>query len=388
MSMKWLIATTAVAAIVTIVSAQSPTVESDGWTPVTSSQVVNLPSRYQQQQRQQQQRQQLQPKQSPPENNPYLPEPTDDYKSQWDGFYGTDQNDVNAKQQQQVEEEKEIVQDEVDIRPPQQEKRNPVKNDVVPQLDVEEQDEKKTEVQVEAGETEKPPLIVYPAASIDETPLRDNDDNVQVQTPAQTVPDFLQPKRKQKPAIQRFPAPSRQPLPSRQPPLPLPKSSAAPPNPRFKPLVRGVPPRRQRPRPQQQALPRNSVVPPQDGRQAPRPARPYPPGPPRRRPPPQKSGGILASVGLDCLADKFTANIKLKDKVFMRNQINCMLNKGPCDDTGKTIKRIAPDVLRGGCPPPCDECKRQQIRKAMGVIQREYPREFNEIMRGFNTRNG
>ena len=57
---------------------------------------------------------------------PYLPEPTD-YKSQWDGFYGTDQNDVNAKQQQQVEEKKEIVQDEVDIRPPQQEKRNPVK---------------------------------------------------------------------------------------------------------------------------------------------------------------------------------------------------------------------------------------------------------------------
>ena len=67
----------------------------------------------------------------------------------------------------------------------------------MPQLDVEEQDEEKTEVQVEAAETEKPPLIVYPAASIDETPLRDNDDNVQVQTPAQTVPDFLQPKRKQ-----------------------------------------------------------------------------------------------------------------------------------------------------------------------------------------------
>ena len=58
---------------------------------------------------------------------PYLPEPTD-YKSQWDGFYGTDQNDVNAKQQQQqVEEEKEIVQDEVDLRLPQEEKRIPVK---------------------------------------------------------------------------------------------------------------------------------------------------------------------------------------------------------------------------------------------------------------------
>ena len=58
---------------------------------------------------------------------PYLPEPKDDYKSQWDGFYGTDQNDAIAKQQQQVEEGKEIVQDEVDLRLPQEEKRNPVK---------------------------------------------------------------------------------------------------------------------------------------------------------------------------------------------------------------------------------------------------------------------
>ena len=177
----------------------------------------------------------------------------------------------------------------------------------------------------------------------------------------------------QKPAIQRFPAPSRQPLPSRQPPVPIPKSSAAPPNPRFKPLVRGVPPRRQRPRPQQQALPRNSVVPPQDGRQAPRPARPFPPGPPpRRRPPPPKSGGILASVGLDCLADKFTANIKLKDKVFMRNQINCMLNKGPCDDTGKTIKRRfkyflqSVLILRGVIPYVC-------CRYRPGCAQRRMP---------------
>ena len=69
---------------------------------------------------------------------------------------------------------------------------------MVPQLPViDEVEEKEIEVEEEAVETEKPPLIVYPAASIDETPLRDIEHNVQVQTPAQTVPDFLQPKRNQ-----------------------------------------------------------------------------------------------------------------------------------------------------------------------------------------------
>ena len=44
---------------------------------------------------------------------------------------------------------------------------------------------------------------------------------------------------------------------------------------------------------------------------------------------------------------------------------------------------MAPDVLRGLCPRPCDKCKRRKIRKAMALISRKYPLEWNEITRQY-----
>ena len=44
---------------------------------------------------------------------------------------------------------------------------------------------------------------------------------------------------------------------------------------------------------------------------------------------------------------------------------------------------MAPDVLRGLCPRPCDVCKKNQIRRAMAVISREYPLEWSQITRQY-----
>ena len=107
------------------------------------------------------------------------------------------------------------------------------------------------------------------------------------------------------------PAESRQ-VPSITPPG-IPPSPESPPR---RPLPRQPPPNRGRPRP---------------------PIRPRP----NRRP--QK--GILDRVreGVDrakCEAKKFVSGQMLNDERFIKKQINCVLDKGECDETGKMIKRM------------------------------------------------
>ena len=41
---------------------------------------------------------------------------------------------------------------------------------------------------------------------------------------------------------------------------------------------------------------------------------------------------------------------------------------------------MAPDILRGLCPPPCDNCKKKQIQKVMSTIAKNYPREWNQMV--------
>jgi len=42
---------------------------------------------------------------------------------------------------------------------------------------------------------------------------------------------------------------------------------------------------------------------------------------------------------------------------------------------------LAPDIMKGRCPPPCDRCKKEQIQKVMSKIAREYPKEWNQMVR-------
>lgn len=388
-------------ALAAAVTATAQTLESDGWTPVTSSQVVNLPSRYQRPAEAQQQPFRAQPErpstqqpfrpkaesQQPfrqpqrsqePEVSPYLPElepQRPDYENQWDGFYGAKAEPTSSPQQTE-----EAPYEDTVVKQPEQSENDILQTEVVDEVRVD---------GVEAvipEETEKPPLIIYPAASIDETPLSGP---VDVQTPSQTVPDFLQPKRnqavtiKKAPALQRFPPPGQ---PKRvQPPQPAgtPRQPLQPrPTPAQPPRIRGAPRQTLPPRgPPQQALPRNSVV-------GPPPARARPPirRPPYPVRPTRPSVGESFLGGLKCASKGVIADVKLNDADFMRSQINCILEHGPCDKTGQLLKRIGPDVVRGGCPPPCDQCKKQQINKAIKKLQEDYPREFRAVMRKFNPR--
>ena len=41
---------------------------------------------------------------------------------------------------------------------------------------------------------------------------------------------------------------------------------------------------------------------------------------------------------------------------------------------------LAPDVMQGRCPPPCNECKKKQIQRVMSTIALKYPKEWNQMV--------
>lgn len=173
--------------------------------------------------------------------------------------------------------------------------------------------------------------------------------------------------------------------------------------------------------PPQQVQPQRQPLPPQPPRgqpqrrqpQAPgKPLRAQPPvpGQPLRGPPPPalrrplppptpKPAGILDTVvngvssvlnpvakGVSCAATNLIADEKLKDESFIRSQMDCAMSRGPCDEVGKKIKFLAPEVLAGRCPAPCNPCIKDQIRKVMSQLSQKYPREFQQMMASLTRR--
>ena len=44
---------------------------------------------------------------------------------------------------------------------------------------------------------------------------------------------------------------------------------------------------------------------------------------------------------------------------------------------------MAPDIIRGGCPRPCDPCIKTQIQKVMSTVSRKYPRQWQQMIQRF-----
>jgi len=142
-------------------------------------------------------------------------------------------------------------------------------------------------------------------------------------------------------------------------------------------------------------LPRQPQRPPP--RQPQRPRRPGQVPRPGQRPRPgfgnnrkKKPTGIVGSItgaidgvvkGATCAATNLITDEKMKDESFIRFQLNCAMGRGPCDEIGNKIKILAPEVLAGRCPPPCDECTQKQIRRVMAELSQRFPTEFQQMMR-------
>lgn len=179
------------------------------------------------------------------------------------------------------------------------------------------------------------------------------------------------------------------PLPAAAPPQP----QQAPPQQPLRPLA-PQPPVQRGPRPG--GPPQQRGPPPPRGGPFQRPPPPLRPGGPNgRRPPPtpppkgllDNGVSIIKNVWGDvtCGATSLYTEDKLKDEAFIQQQFQCLLSRSDeqCDELGRLVKRMAPDILRGGCPPPCDPCKKKQIQKVMATLSRSHPKQFQTMVKKF-----
>ena len=141
----------------------------------------------------------------------------------------------------------------------------------------------------------------------------------------------------------------RPPQPAQQPPLTVSQVRRPPPPNLRRP--RPPPPNLRRPPKPPQYLPalsRNAQE-----QRPPRPPPPPPRGPIRRPPPPRprpppgsaanEKPGIIGSIGnwLKCKGTDAVSEVKLQDENFVRKQLDCVLDRGQCDELGATLKRKA-----------------------------------------------
>ncbi|OXA64659.1 ejaculatory bulb-specific protein 3 [Folsomia candida] len=78
----------------------------------------------------------------------------------------------------------------------------------------------------------------------------------------------------------------------------------------------------------------------------------------------------------------FAIERALKDKGFVRQLINCVLDRGPCDGHGRQLRLMAPEIVRGQCP-GCSKKLHGQIRRVISHVQRNFPQEWSEVVRRF-----
>jgi len=238
----------------------------------------------------------------------------------------------------------------------------------------------------------KSPAPAAPAVSEDTRPRKDDGDYNQFQDNRRAPPVPIQTGIPNNRRVGVAPPPPPQVQQQRQP-LPPPSQGQQQRQPLLPQPPRGQPQRRQ-PQAPGQPLRAQPPVPGQPLRGPPPPAlrRPQPP-------PTPKPAGILDTVvngvnsvlnpvvgGVGCAATNLIADEKLKDENFIRSQMDCAMSRGPCDEVGKKIKFLAPEVLAGRCPAPCNPCIKDQIRKVMSQLSQKYPREFQQMMASLTRR--
>ncbi|XP_033340089.1 allergen Tha p 1 [Megalopta genalis] len=74
----------------------------------------------------------------------------------------------------------------------------------------------------------------------------------------------------------------------------------------------------------------------------------------------------------------------LTDRRYVTQQISCILDQAPCDVIGKRIKSLLPEALNNNCR-RCTPRQREHARTLMTLMQQNYPKEWQMIVRYYST---
>lgn len=69
----------------------------------------------------------------------------------------------------------------------------------------------------------------------------------------------------------------------------------------------------------------------------------------------------------------------LSNERLSNNYVNCLLEKGKCNEEGNTLKQVIPDALITGCT-KCSEKQRESIRKVVQHLVKKRPADWDALL--------
>nr|XP_050854937.1 uncharacterized protein LOC127065928 [Vespula vulgaris] len=76
---------------------------------------------------------------------------------------------------------------------------------------------------------------------------------------------------------------------------------------------------------------------------------------------------------------------RLTDKSFVRKQLDCILERRPCDKIGQNMKDLIPIIAYNNCQ-RCNPLLKQRYAKLRNFMLHHYPNEWNAIIQHYSKR--
>uniref|UniRef100_U5ESI4 Protein serine/threonine kinase aedes aegypti n=1 Tax=Corethrella appendiculata TaxID=1370023 RepID=U5ESI4_9DIPT len=77
--------------------------------------------------------------------------------------------------------------------------------------------------------------------------------------------------------------------------------------------------------------------------------------------------------------DNVNVDQVLKNDRILNNYLKCLLDKGPCTQEGRELKKTLPDALKTNCD-KCTEIQRRNSRKVIDHLQVKKPQEWKKLL--------
>lgn len=77
-------------------------------------------------------------------------------------------------------------------------------------------------------------------------------------------------------------------------------------------------------------------------------------------------------------ADNFDVDVLLKNDRILSNYVRCLIDKGPCTNDGRELKKNLPGVLETSCA-KCTDKQRRNTRKLILHLENKKPDLFKEV---------
>ncbi|XP_055546286.1 ejaculatory bulb-specific protein 3-like [Wyeomyia smithii] len=77
--------------------------------------------------------------------------------------------------------------------------------------------------------------------------------------------------------------------------------------------------------------------------------------------------------------DNINVDQVLGNDRILNNYLKCLLDKGPCTQEGRELKKLLPDALKSNCE-KCSERQKTSSRKVISHLETKKPAEWKKLL--------